>query len=183
MNAPRLGAFALGCAAGLGIAALAVVMAWLPAAFPAALAGLLTPLIAIMGVYIAHQQAQTSRQKLEFDRYDRRREIYGQLSAFLGIVAREGAAKTAEAVEFKRSVSDADFLFGRDRSIPEYLDEVFRRAVHLASLGRSRQGAADRGDQAFDYEKNATDTDAELSWFMAQFEIAREKFGAYLTMR
>ena len=45
--------------------------------------GLLTPVIAIVAVYIAWQQWQTNRQKLILDRYDRRLRIYEEVRKIL----------------------------------------------------------------------------------------------------
>ena len=70
---------------------------------------LLTPLIAIVATYIAWQQWQTNKQKLEMDRYDRRLHVYEEVRKILSIVLRDAKASYEDLLKFRTSVSEADF--------------------------------------------------------------------------
>ena len=47
---------------------------------------LLTPVIAVVATYIAYQQWQTNRQKLNLERYDRRLHVYEEVRKILSII-------------------------------------------------------------------------------------------------
>ncbi len=174
-------AFALGCAAGLVLALLTAILAGFPGSgLAAALSGMMTPLIAVIGAYIAYQQWRTNHQKLQFDRYARRLQVYEHVRAVLGVVARDAAVDFQEILIFRRAVSEADFLFGPE--VVEYIDEIYRHGVKLGTLKSERMGARDSQNTDFDYETNANGHDAELRWFLAQFDVARERFGTYMNM-
>ncbi|WP_395023243.1 hypothetical protein [Dongia sp.] len=145
-----------------------------------ALTGLMTPLIATIGAYIAYQQWQTNHQKLQFDRYARRLQVYEHVRSILGVVGRDAAVDFQEILAFRRAVSEADFLFGPE--IIEYIDEIYRHGVKLGTLKSERMGAHDARRTNFDFEKNAHEHDAEVRWFLAQFDVARERFGTYMNM-
>jgi len=76
----------------------------------------LTPLIAIITAYIAYQQWKTNQLKLHLDRYDRRLKVYEEVRKILSIIVRDAKANFVDLLEFRRAVSEADFLFG-----PEFL--------------------------------------------------------------
>jgi hypothetical protein len=173
--------FAIGCSTGLMLALLATLLAGFPGnSLAVALTGMMTPLIAIIGAYIAFQQWKTNHQKLQFDRYARRLQVYEHVRNILGVVGRDAAVDFQEVLAFRRAVSEADFLYGPE--IVEYIDEIYRHGVKLGTLKSERMGARDNQRVDFDYEKNANEHDAELRWFLAQFDEARERFGTYLNM-
>ena len=93
------------------------------------LKGLLTPVIAFFATYVAWQQWQTNRQKLNLERYDRRLRVYEEVRKILSIIARDAQASFDDLLKFHTSVSEADFLFGPE--IPEYIDQIYMRGLTL----------------------------------------------------
>ena len=91
--------------------------------------GLLTPVIAIVATYIAYQQWQTNRKKLNLERYDRRPRVYEEVRKILSIILRDANASTEDLLKFRTSVSEADFLFGPESS--EYIDQNYKRGLSL----------------------------------------------------
>lgn len=141
--------------------------------------GLLTPVIAVVAVYIAWQQWQTNKQKLVLDRYDRRLRVYEEVRKILSIVTRDADVKNLEdLMRFRTSVSEADFLFGSE--IPEYLDEIHRRALQLWRWCREYRDYTQEKPEGYDHEKVVTGMHAELTWLTEQFEPAKAKFKKYL---
>lgn len=141
----------------------------------------MTPLIAMIGAGIAYQQWRTTRDKLDFDRYPRRLEIYERVRAILGIIIRDADTTPQEMIAFWKSVSEADFLFGND--ISEYLDEIYRRGMNLHARTAAHNAAAERHDKNFDFEKTTASTQAEIEWFVKQPDAARDKFRKYMQIR
>lgn len=141
---------------------------------------LLTPLIAIVGAYIAWQQAVTSRQKLNLDRYDRRLRIYEEVRRILSIVLRDAKAGTDDLLKFRVSTSEADFLFGPE--IPRYIDEIYRRGVNLWRWNQEYRDLSQDKPAGYDHGKVVDEMHKELSWLTDQFEPAKHKFKKYLNV-
>ena len=140
--------------------------------------GLLTPLIAIVATYIAWQQWQTNRQKLTFERYDRRLRVYEEVRKILTIILRDANASTDDLLKFRTSVSEADFLFGSE--IPEYIDEIYKRGLNLRKCNQQYRDYTQTKPESYDSKKVVEEMNKELTWLTEQFEPAKEKFKKYL---
>lgn len=62
------------------------------------LSGLLTPVVALLGLYIALRQWFTARSKLKLDLFDRRLVIYEAVRSYIAAVMASG--KTSHEIEF-----------------------------------------------------------------------------------
>src|SRR5207302_1218674 len=89
------------------------------------LSGALTPLIAIITLYIAYQQKEINRLKVRnddltntlrqrLDLYDRRLSVYLALMDMLRAAHGRPDEKREELYKFHRMVSESYFLFGED---------------------------------------------------------------------
>jgi hypothetical protein len=143
--------------------------------------GLLTPLIAIVAVYIAWQQSKTAKQKLTLDTYDRNLRIYEEVKKFLLIIIREGDVGFDEAIKFRSSVSEADFLFGSE--IVQYIDEIYTRAINLRLWNEEYRDYTQTKPEGYDHSKVVEEKHKELVWLAAQLEPAKEKFRKYLSIK
>jgi hypothetical protein len=70
------------------------------------LQGLLTPLIALLALYIAWQQLQTNRQKFKLDKYDSRFRVYDEVGKLLTLVIRNADAEFHDILSFRREVGE-----------------------------------------------------------------------------
>jgi len=93
---------------------------------------LLTPTIAILGIYIAYQQYKTNNQRLRYETYERRLHIYRTIQSFLSEVLREGTTNYNNALKFLSDTSEAYFLF--DNSVQEKIDFIYKNSIEMASL-------------------------------------------------
>jgi hypothetical protein len=139
---------------------------------------LLTPTIAIIATYIAWQQWQTNRQKLNLERYDRRLHVYEEVIKILSIIMRDADASYEDLLKFRTSVSEADFLFGPE--ISEYLDEIFKRGLKLRYWNNEYRDCTQEIPEGYDHEKVVNGSHEELIWLSEQFDPAKEKFRKYL---
>lgn len=141
----------------------------------------LTPVIAIITIYIAYQQFKTNRQKLKLEHYDRRLRIYEEVRKILSIIVRDAKANTQDLLKFRTSVSEADFLFGPE--IPTYIDEIYTHGLNLWRCNQEyrdyTQGTAPEG---YDLNKIVDEKHKELLWLTDQFEPAKRKFKKYLDL-
>jgi hypothetical protein len=140
--------------------------------------GFLTPLIAVVTVYIAWQQWKTNSQKLVIDRYDRRLRVYGEVRKILSIIVRDAKATTDDLLRFRTSVSEADFLFGPE--IMAYITEIYERGLHLWRWNQEYRDYTQEKPPGYDHAKVVSEMHKELTWLTDQFEPAKEKFRKYL---
>lgn len=139
---------------------------------------LLTPMIAIVAVYIAWQQWKTNQQRLNLERYDRRLRVYEEVKKILSIITRDANANTEDLLRFRTSVAEADFLFGSE--IPEYIDEIYKRGLNLWNWNRQYRDYTQVKPEGYDHEKVVEGMHRELTWLTDQFEPAKQKFNKYL---
>jgi hypothetical protein len=138
----------------------------------------LTPLIAVVAVYIAWQQWKTNQQKLVLDRYDRRLRVYEEVRKILSIILRDGKANTDDLLRFRTSVSEADFLFGPE--IPKYIDEIYKHGIALWRWTTEYRDYTQEKPAGYNHEKTVESMAVELEWLSGQFEPAKEMFRRYL---
>jgi hypothetical protein len=141
------------------------------------LGGLLTPVIAILAVYIAWQQHKTGRAKLKLDLFDRRYQVYRGLMDLFSAVVREGTVSNEVLGNFYRETDQKRFLFGDD--ICEYLKEVREKAVKLRQAHRVLAPISQDRGQTITQGRltEASHTEIELlAWFDKQVEQAGQLF-------
>ena len=139
---------------------------------------LLTPVIAIVATYIAWQQWKANQQKLILDRYDRRLKVYEEVRRILSLILRDAQASYDDLLSFRRSVSEADFLFGAE--IPEYVDKIYQHGLRLQFLSNQYGNSAQDKPVGYNHQKVCDEMHAELTWLTEQFEPAKQKFKKYL---
>jgi len=139
--------------------------------------GLLTPVIAIIAVYIAYQQHKTNRDKLRLDLYNKRYEVFHSLMTLLARILQQGNVKDEQVTEFSRATKEAVFLF--DEGISTYLETIRKKALDL--------WATEENMKPLPVGKERTAKVAEVrelcDWFTKQFEVAIDKFNKYLKFK
>ena len=140
----------------------------------------LTPVIAIVTVYIAWQQWQTNKKKLFLDLYDRRLKIYEEVRQILSIILRDGNASYDDLMKFRRAVSEADFLYGAE--ITTYIDEIYQRGIQLHYWNAEYRDFTQTKPPDYDHKKVCDGMHSELMWLTHQFDPAKQKFKKYLNI-
>ena len=140
----------------------------------AVLQALLVPVIAAVGAFIAWQQMQFSRIRLQHDLYDRRFAIFRSTEQMLMSVAVEGRVSDDVFLPFAAGVGAARFVF--DGNLSEYLLEVLKHAIAL-----QRAQSQLRGLPACQSDPSAVDTEAkELTWLVEQGRGLGDRFRPFL---
>lgn len=95
---------------------------WLPY-----LSALLTPVVALLGIWIARSQWKTARMKLKLDLFDKRMVVYEAVRHAIGQIMVHG--KTSAEVEsaYLIGVTGAKWLF--DKEMDKYLNEKLWRLI------------------------------------------------------
>lgn len=132
---------------------------------------LLTPLIAIITVWIAYQQMRTNRIQLNRDLYGPRFEIYKALMNLLSEIITTGNVTDDQLNRFSDKKNEALFLLGED--FHKYLTEIRDKAVDLQTLNSEIDGMREKSDQ----ETMKIHQRAELKkWFDKQVYVSRKWF-------
>ena len=138
----------------------------------------LTPLIALIALYIAYQQWQTNRRRLEINFYDRRLKIYQAVAKYISTVL-TGLHPTLEVLfEFRQSTAEADFLFGPD--IRDYLDDLFKHGVELRKWAEQYRDGSQHRPEGYDHSEVTKGLADESAWFVAQPEAALQQFKEHM---
>jgi hypothetical protein len=138
----------------------------------------LTPVVAVVAVYIAWQQYKTNRLKIRSDLFERRLKVFLKVRSVLSSVIPEGRANKEEFLKFRTAVAEAYFIFGQE--IEDYLDEVYRHGIALATADEMSRTPREQRSDDYDVKQVAADKDAELGWLMAQLPVVKAKLKKYL---
>ena len=142
-------------------------------------AGFLTPMIAVLAVWIAWQQHRTNRDKLRLNLYDKRFDVFRALMELLAFIVREGNITLEKIYEFRANTNESSFLF--DKDISEYLETVRQKAVKFYNLEQKlHHSDLPVGEER---DKAAKDDSELLRWFFDQFKVSESKFGKYLSFK
>jgi hypothetical protein len=130
---------------------------------------LLTPLIAIITIYIALQQYKINREQFKLALRDRRMKVFEATIELIVAVLRTAKVEQTDLTKFLVGTSERDLLFGSD--ITDYLKTVYDKAVDLYALA----------DAAGEEQK--AQWKAAVMWFSGQSEEARKKFAKYIAFK
>lgn len=144
--------------------------------------GLLTPLIAIIVAWIAWQQLAANREKLKLDKYERRFKVYAALTAFVGAVTIHANMKDEDLVRFLRETAEADFLFGDDDIIRNYLRKVRNVAHSVATANAEYRDYTQDCPPGYDHKQIVQTKYDALRWLADQDEEARKLFKPYMEL-
>ena len=140
----------------------------------------LTPVIAVIAVCIAYQQAKTNRRRLELNLYEGRLRVYQAVIHFLDEVLTELSPAPQDIFDLRKDTAEADFLFESD--VREYIQEL------IACAAKLRRGKREYGDhqkappEGYDHDKVVEALLQEEEWFFEQRQAALELFAKYLKL-
>jgi len=99
------------------------------------LSSLLTPLIAIIAIYIAYSQYINDEKRLKFEQYEKRLNVYKSFQTFIDKVRQEGSSIDIVSIhKFHEEIVIAKYLF--DTKCQKYLEEIFDKAIEMWDLNR-----------------------------------------------
>ncbi len=143
--------------------------------------GLLTPLVAVIALYIAYQQWKTNQHKVLLDKYDRRFRIYEEVMIFLKTIRKNRHPSDEELIAFRQNTLEADFLFKPD--IREYLDKLHEQGNKLRYLCEDEYKHMNQ-NTSNDYNHDETTQNMHdiTKWLLNQFDDSKKKFREYLDL-
>lgn len=145
------------------------------------LSALLTPLIAIIALYIAYQQYFIYRRKLNLDLYLKRFRIFDETKIFLLKCSKNDFNDTADIHSFYFNINESKFLFGDE--IIDFLKIIQDKAIDLVYLSKevetlvlSNPGSAEQINKSHE-KKNL------LTWFSNEYENIESRFLYYMDFK
>ncbi len=145
--------------------------------------GLLTPLIALLALYIAWQQYQVNHSSLKNQLYERRFKVFRVFMSYLADIMREGKTSYHRVLQFYAEASEVEFLF--NDGIQNKLEELYEKGRKLARIQEKlypsdgTQGLP-QGDER---NRIAEEKDDLLEWFESQIKETKELFKQQMKIR
>jgi len=138
------------------------------------LQGLLTPVVAFVGIYFAWQQLAIARAKLQHELFDRRYKIFEATRSFLTNILTEGDVHREAQWKYRAEIADAEFLLNEDVCL--YLEDIWKHAVNLEALSKRREGMLGE-EKRLEYIDREDD---ELGWLLEQLPLLSKRFKPFL---
>lgn len=142
------------------------------------LAALTTPMIAVLGIWIAFQQLRLSRYQFCNDLTEKRLLIFYAMRNLLGAGLKGPYPDIKEVDEFELAIVEAPFLFGPE--IISYLEEMGDKymAIWLISDQQKDKDFEDRRDEQQKLEKRRE----YKKWMREQIVQSKKLFKPYLDL-
>jgi hypothetical protein len=139
------------------------------------LSALLTPVIAVLGAWIAYRQWRLGQNKLKLDLFEKRFAVYVGARDLLASIMTSGKAKEEELFRFLSATREAKWLLNDE--VATYLDKsLYHRALDLARLRDELEGVGVGEVRS----KNVQEQADIKKWFLAQYAVLDEKFTKFM---
>gem|GEM_PF-2492706 len=138
--------------------------------------GLLVPVIALLGVWIAFHQWNTNRLRLQHELFDRRFKLYEEIINLFASVLGSHSVNSFEHLSFFEARMLARFLFGED--IAQFLGEVTKKLGELEAIQEELNSRHQDEDTSSLHQR-------ELDirhWFHGQLEDLETMFDKYMCL-
>lgn len=133
------------------------------------LSGLLTPLIALLAVWIAYQQYVINRRQHRLTLLERRLAVFNATAELIAVILQKATVELNELFDFLRKTREHEFLFGPE--VGKYINEIYSRGLEL----RTRNAVRRAGDIPKITEL--------LDSFSSEMKRARAIFLKYIDLR
>jgi len=142
------------------------------------LTALLTPIVAILGIYIASRQWQTARNKLKFDLFEKRFAVYEASKSFLDSIASSGKVKDEELFKFLLATRQARWLL--DVELANYLKmDIYKKATEIKMYESELEAMPVGAERSKNVQKQR-----EIKIFLIdQYLILDEKLSPFLKLQ
>jgi hypothetical protein len=139
------------------------------------LGAILTPIIALLALYIAFMQWRTNDKRRRSEYFDRRIAVYEAIAHYLRDLLALGRIEQGADVKFLRDTTIVSFLFGKN--IKALVDEIFQKSGELKSC----QDVQDKLSGE-DLRMNLAKQGETKEWLRQQLNTLPKKFSKYLRL-
>jgi hypothetical protein len=131
--------------------------------------------IPAIGVWLAWQQVQIARAKLQHDLYDRRYRVFDTTRKLLSEIVIHQNPSHEDLREFVRGIGDATFLF--DTDLTRYLADLQRRALDMYSIHELMNMSPLDAQREFSIRESEN-----FLWLVEQLDTVVDKFKPFLQL-
>ena len=132
------------------------------------------PALAGVGAFLAYQQMQIARTKLQHDPYERRIKVYLGIAEFLADISIVGQVSPESLARFYAATREAQFLY--PRAIDAFIWELHRKTNQLESTLRSIRAEPGQAE----LEKLLDREEGQKDWLHGQQQKLGTVFGPHL---
>ncbi|PPK49807.1 hypothetical protein [Marinobacter persicus] len=135
-------------------------------------------IISFLIAFIAWREWSTNRQRLKFELFDRRYEVYLVIAEALANVGVEGRVRPGAEFDFLRKTNKAYFLFGCASWVKFLIDDIYKKMVNLQRIEAELESA--EGEQ----RKQLIQESREVkNWMECTLHELEGKFEYFLKLR
>ena len=134
-----------------------------------------TPVLALLGVLIAHRQWATARDKLRLDLFERRLAVYDTVKKTLGRMVIYGRLTVDDGGDFRIGISGSRWLFGPE--VQRLLEEIWERICDHQTYEVQLESKPAEPERSELIQKNR----AIKLWFNAQLGQIDQLFMPYMS--
>lgn len=141
------------------------------------LSGLLTPIIAVIAVWIAYQQWRTAHLRLKFNPFEKRLAIHTAARDLIADIAPTGQVNPVRLIDFVYGTRQARWLLSED--IQHYFDDEFYQKVLRLQRLIGEEPALTGNDLQVNFNQQLEIKD----WILNQQKVLDSKFDEFLKIR
>ncbi|MDD8017953.1 MAG: hypothetical protein PHP42_06240 [Bacteroidota bacterium] len=138
---------------------------------------MLTPVIAIVTVYIAIQQYRLSKFRTRHELFERRSAVYKAVMIFLRETTRLDHNMDESLSHFMGDTADSFFLFKSE--INDHIESLYLKGIDLWKINEDLKVTSLKKDERRLLTKKRLEL---VTWFGEQINITRDKFHKYLAL-
>ncbi len=143
------------------------------------LISLLTPITAIIMIWVAYQQMLSSRNSLKLSLYDRRFKVYERIKQLLAKVFLDAEISQGDLLDFMHDTNQSVFLL--DDEGTKYIKSLYDKGRELAGASLMLYGP-DKLPVGRERDLAASKKKECLDWFADQHEVSKQMFVKYLRL-
>lgn len=143
---------------------------------------LLTPLIALIALWIAYQQMKSNRDKVRLDLFEKRMKIFLIVRESLGTILADGSSKNINWKDFHFAIEQSKFILSEE--LQEFLTEIETKTRQIRAQEVLLFGVNDRGGVPIGERRNkiCEENSELLKWLTDQFEPLQNRFAKFMKM-
>ena len=143
---------------------------------------LLTPLIALIALWIAYQQMKSNRDKVRLDLFEKRMKIFLIVRESLGTILADGSSKNINWKDFHFAIEQSKFILSKE--LQEFLTEIETKTRQIRAQEVLLFGVNDRGGLPVGERRNkiCKENSEFLKWLTDQMEPLQNRFAKFMKM-
>ena len=143
------------------------------------MSALLVPVVSIFGLYIAWQQWKTARNKLKFELFQKRMDVYQSTRRVLDAFLASYRITPEDLSEYQKGIQMAKWVFNPE--LAQFLQETLWERLTGLNLNQTMTKDEDRNHP--EYRTHQIQELESKRWLLEQGKILDDKFEKYMCLK